>query len=279
MTVPNAPLVLFHADCMDGLVAAWVARRALGPDATLTPVEYGSSPPLDEAEGRDVLVVDFSYARADILALKARARSLRVLDHHKTAAARLAGLDACTFDVERSGARLAWDHLFPGAAAPWIVDYAEDRDLWRWRLPHSREVSAWLHARCRTVDDVEVVFGEGAGAAAKAGGHCRLVEHRTVASIASEARLGAFAGYVVPVVNAPRAYVSEVLERLAPGHAFAAAWQVRADGSVRYSLRSDPEGIDVSAVAACFEGGGGQEHAAGFTVPSLAELAHADVAR
>src|SRR5262249_25358010 len=57
--------------------------------------------------------------------------------------ARLAGI-ACVFDMERSGARLAWEYFFPEKDPPWLVNYVQDRDLWRWKLPHSREVSAFI---------------------------------------------------------------------------------------------------------------------------------------
>jgi hypothetical protein len=34
-------LVIYHASCMDGFAAAWVARKYLGPDAEYMPHQYG----------------------------------------------------------------------------------------------------------------------------------------------------------------------------------------------------------------------------------------------
>src|SRR4029077_17890731 len=77
----------------------------------------------------------------------AKAKSLVVLDHHQTAEAELVGLKpqngAIHFDMERSGIGMAWDH-FMGSRRPWIVNYIEDRDLWRKALPHSDMVNAYL---------------------------------------------------------------------------------------------------------------------------------------
>lgn len=280
--VPDVPrvLVLYHANCTDGLVAAWAARRAFGHSAEYLPVRYGDPPPVDAARGRDVLLVDFSYPRAELFALASAASSLQVLDHHKSAAAELEGLAFCTFDLERSGARLAWDHLHPGVEVPWIVLWSEDRDLWRWRLPDSRAVNAWLGASMRTLDDVDRVVMEGFDHARIAGGACLVAMERYLDAAVADAQLAHIAGYVVPVVNATRRHVSELLERLAIGQSFAAAWHVRGDGSVQYSLRAaDEEGaVDVSTVAACF-GGGGNKRAAGFEVPSLADIVHRAVGR
>lgn len=262
------PLVLYHADCMDGLVAAWVLWRSRAwAGGEFVAVRYGDPPPIDLARGRDVVVLDFSYSREDTIALARAAGAFRLLDHHQTAADRLAGLPECTVDMTKSGARLAWwMESGSSGSAPWIVDYVEDRDLWRWELPHSREVNAWLGARCRTFEDLEAVHRQGPTAAREAGVACLVMIQRYVESAAAEAQRSYMLGHVVPVVNASRPHVSELLEHLAAGHPFAAAWHRRADGATVYSLRSSKGGIDVGALATRV-GGGGRQHTAGFTVP------------
>ena len=39
---------------------------------------------------------------------------------------------------------MTWRHLFPLHEAPKILQYVEDRDLWRWKLPNSRAVNAYI---------------------------------------------------------------------------------------------------------------------------------------
>lgn len=61
--------------------------------------------------------------------------------------------------------------------------------------------------------------------------------------------------------------ISEVAQELAKGRPFGVCWFDLSNGGERvYSLRSLPDGIDVSEVAKKM-GGGGHKHAAGFKVP------------
>ena len=105
-------------------------------------------------EGRDVLIVDFFYPLPILRAMAAEARSVLVLDHHKTAREDLAELLTppatwsswinpiqwtgpnlrAIFDLNRSGAGLTWDYLHPGVPRPRIIDLIEDRDLWRFKF-------------------------------------------------------------------------------------------------------------------------------------------------
>lgn len=148
-------ICIYHANCADGFTAAWCVRWALGETVEFIPASYGEEPP--EVDGADVIIVDFSYKRPAMEKLAASAKSVLVLDHHKTAEADLIALPltqdtwrqhlrcgvrlAALFDMQRSGAQMAWDYFCQGDR-PWLVDYIADRDLWRWELAASREVSA-----------------------------------------------------------------------------------------------------------------------------------------
>ena len=258
--------IIYHGGCVDGLVAAWVARLKFAEDSAddvdCVPAQYGSEPP--DVTGRDVVIVDFSYPRDALVRMADAARSIVVLDHHKTARDALEGLPFCVFDMERSGAGLAWDILHPGKPRPWIVDYAEDRDLWRWKLPDSREVNAWLQSTPLTLDAVNDAVAAGRDAALHAGRAVTIAQRRYIETAKSGARLAMVGSFgPVPVVNAGAYCNSEVVGELAVGHPFAAAWVECSDGGVLYSLRSSPDGVDVSAIAKAF-GGGGHRNAAGF---------------
>lgn len=155
------PLVIYHANCMDGAGAAFAAWLKFGDEAEYRPASYGDPAPTDEeVRGRDVYVLDFSYPRAEleriadavelippgVVTHKGR---LVVLDHHKTAQENCEGLDFCTFDMGMSGAALAWEHFHvPSGRHTYTLNplfaYIQDRDLWRWDIPDSREISAAL---------------------------------------------------------------------------------------------------------------------------------------
>jgi uncharacterized protein len=109
-------ICIYHANCADGMGAAWAVHRALGADVEFVAAKYGDKPQLSEPckyhstcepctdclgtgyelgggpfLDRDVLIVDFSYPLATLRAMAAEARSVLVIDHHATAEADLVG--------------------------------------------------------------------------------------------------------------------------------------------------------------------------------------------
>jgi len=217
------------------------------------------------------MIVDFSYPLAVMQSIAAAAKSLVVLDHHKTAEAALASFSApnaiVTFDMERSGAGLAWDHFFPGRPRPWIVDYVEDRDLWRHRLPNGPAVNAYLGTLRYDFEAWYVASRRDIEEIARLG---EVVEDKIrhyVTEVSKNARRITFEGYDVPIVNAPQVDISELVGFLSAGEPFAMGWWQRSDGKFSYSLRSRGD-FDVSALAKK-HGGGGHKNAAGFLSNTL----------
>lgn len=46
------------------------------------------------------------------------------------------------FDLKKCGAVLTWEYFFPEESIPEFLYYVQDRDLWQWKLPKSREINA-----------------------------------------------------------------------------------------------------------------------------------------
>ena len=191
-----------------------------------------------------------------------------VLDHHKTAKAELEGLPFATFDLEKSGAVLAWEHFHPGKSVPKMLEYLQDRDLWRFALPGSREAAQWMRshpfdfpvwnfARDAFEDEVALhaVWSEG--------GAMLRFQDQQVSLMADRQEGIIIGGYNVPCVNATL-FFSEVGEELckrypdAPFSAYYLDWPDRR----QWGLRSRG-GFDCSEVAKKY-GGGGHPGAAGF---------------
>lgn len=260
------PLVLFHGDCMDGFGSAWAAHELFGDGAEYVPAVYGRGE-LPDVAGRDVLILDYSYPRAVLLNMTARARSLVLLDHHKTAEADLQGLDFALFDMNRSGAGIAWDTIHSPDSRPNLIQYVEDRDLWKFQLPNSKAINAWIGCVEQTFDEWDhlagLLDGYGYSVAERGAAILRKIDCY-VRDMVKQARVCTFAGHPgVPVVNAPYINTSELVGELAKSAPFAVGWFQDGDGKYRYSLRSCGE-FDVSALAKTF-GGGGHRQAAGFT--------------
>lgn len=265
--------VWYHSNCYDGFGAAWAASKALGREGVVyTPCSYGYPPP-EFDHGDNIIIVDFSFPRDVLLDLKQKAGSIDVHDHHKTAEAALEGLSFCRFDMNRSGAGMAWYHFHAGIPRPRLIQHIEDRDLWRFAVPGSKEVHAYLCAHPfdfavwdRIAEelerDPERIYAIGASLLG-----AKLME---VEKTCKSAWLGQYAGSKVAVVNTA-AHWSEIghhlLEKF-PEAAFAASFTVFAD-QVMWSLRGRGD-FDVSELAKQF-GGGGHKSAAGFKAKTLAE--------
>jgi oligoribonuclease NrnB/cAMP/cGMP phosphodiesterase (DHH superfamily) len=70
--------------------------------------------------------------------------TLVVLDHHKTAEEDLAGLDYAIFDMDKSGAVLAWEYFHPDKAIPEVLLNIQDGDLWKFERANTKELRAAL---------------------------------------------------------------------------------------------------------------------------------------
>lgn len=267
------PLVLYHSNCYDGFTAAWAVWKAFGNEADYKPVQYGSEPP-DEAAGRRVIIVDFSYPRAMLDRLSLVATRIEVYDHHKTAEADLAywadeapETRRVIFDMARSGAGIAWDYFHVGLPRPTLVNYVEDRDLWRWALPQSREVSDFIRSwpyDFETWNAVAFELEHHLEDAKKAGACIRRTTETRVKAIARHARLMKFNGIEIPVVNCSWDF-SEIGEEIAHHSAgqVGGYYFDRADGKRQWGFRATGD-FDCSELCKSF-GGGGHKGAAGFT--------------
>lgn len=254
--------VLYHSKCYDGFGAAYAAWKRLGDTAKYIAVGYGHPPP-EMPEATQVFIVDFSYPK-DVLLKLAETTEVTVLDHHKTAQENLEGLSGTNpfvvFDMERSGALIAWEFFHPGEPAPILLQHISDRDLWRFKMDRSAEVHKALVSLPMDFNlwdrlDVEDLKKEGA--------ICERIYTQLVDNIVESAWMGKVDGHSVPIVNTSIAW-SEVGHKLCfdhPGSPFAASFTIFND-QVMWSLRSRGE-FDVSAIAKKF-GGGGHKNAAGF---------------
>jgi oligoribonuclease NrnB/cAMP/cGMP phosphodiesterase (DHH superfamily) len=254
-------IVIHHAHCVDGFTAAWAAWKRF-PDAKFIPAQYGDDPP--DVRDQDVLIVDFSYKRDVMLRMREGAKSLLCLDHHWTAQAELEGLEFAVFDMNRSGAGLTWDTLSPNRRLN-IISYVEDRDLWRFALPHSKEINAYIGSQEQTFENWDRIAKMTYEEILPLGQACYAIVERYVETMVEHAALRTFHEARIPVVNVPPPMVSEVLHALtSPKEPFAVAWFQRNDGLYQYSLRSVGD-FDVSEIAKTYPGGGGHKNAAGFT--------------
>lgn len=285
-------LCLYHANCDDGFTAAWAIWKRW-PRCEFRAVQYGNPPPEDVA-GKHVLIVDFSWPAEQLEQIAETATTVLALDHHKTAQSALSGMNQIVrpthenvircfsrmsggprsrilveFDMERSGARMAWNFAHPGANPHVIVNLVEDRDLWRFNFPETKPIRMLLQSVLRDFgawDEVASHISADLLGAVSTGRAIQRFYDARVEEMAVSAGVQTFYGFDrVPVAHVPYAFVSDVCNRLLelhPDAPFAAACVV-AYGETTYSLRSDNGREDVSEIAKS-HGGGGHRNAAGF---------------
>jgi oligoribonuclease NrnB/cAMP/cGMP phosphodiesterase (DHH superfamily) len=187
-------------------------------------------------------------------------KELLILDHHITAQRILEGFPNAYFDQTKSGAVLSWEWAH-GTAAPWLLQYIQDKDLWTWALPGSREINAALASY---PFDFSVWDGFTQSMLEQEGRAILRYERELVGKLAAQALMVEFQGVAVPAVQSA-ILTSQIGERLSPHYPFCLIWHDR-DGRRYFSMRSGPDGTDVGTIATSF-GGGGHTHAAGFSVP------------
>lgn len=262
------------------MTAAWAAWKHFGADYAgqqvhYYPMAYGREEP-HTYPSDTVYMVDFSLTAAPLVALCERVTKVVLLDHHKTAVEEVDKVPArpnleVILDMDRSGASITWDY-FHFRERPNIVRYAEDHDLWRFKLPYSKEIRQWLRMFDYTLEDWDKAAAilddaDGFAAAAQTGIALVKFQDQQVEQMAKRARWLVVGGVRVPVANAT-CFFSEVGNRLLelyPEAPFAGYYMDRGDGIRQWGLRSRP-GIDISGIAKGY-GGGGHAQAAGWQEP------------
>ena len=277
------PVCFFHAGCPDGFGAAWALWRAWGERGRYLPKGHSDALDVASHRGAEVVFVDIAPDNETLRGLSEVVERLVVLDHHRSSRERYrsdpslenlieAGGHRVIFDLDHSGAVLAWNYFHPETPAPELLLYVQDQDLWSWKLPRSEEVNAAIgsHRRDFEVWDelaerpVRELAAEGAPLVRAARTELERALHGAHPLRIGERRIEA--------VNAPqqRSAIGHALaKRAAYGLQWGAVYRLmgtRVDVSI-YSVGE----LDVSKVAAGY-GGGGHRNAAGFSVSLAAWL-------
>jgi oligoribonuclease NrnB/cAMP/cGMP phosphodiesterase (DHH superfamily) len=146
-------IVIYHQGCPDGISALWCANSYYKTNNIK--FEKLSCPagkdPIGDFENKKILFVDLCPSLDFISNISQIANKITILDHHKSA------LDMYSnnleilknvknveilLKMEFSGCQLTWDYFYPNTERPWFIEYVADRDLWKWSLPNSKEISS-----------------------------------------------------------------------------------------------------------------------------------------
>lgn len=278
-------IVIYHGNCADGFGAAWVLRKAfaelplykVGPNAEpWANAEFYAgvyqTPPPDVTDCM-VYIVDFSYKRDVILSMLEKCTRMVIIDHHISA---ITDLDSIVhpklqtyFDVEHSGAMLAWLYFFGSPEPPVLITRIEDRDLWRFKFSDTREIQANLFSYPYDFDVWDQLMYESEVSLHGMQKEGAAIERKHFKDIKELLKVGQrraiIAGYDVPIANVPYTLSSDAGHIMDENEPFAACYMDTPEGRI-FSLRSRAgKGIDVSEIAKKY-GGGGHKNAAGFKI-------------
>jgi hypothetical protein len=271
-------ICFYHAGCPDGFGAAWAIWKAWGAEGEYRARGHDDALRPDELAGRLVVFADNAPSNASLRQLADSVEQLVVLDHHVSALERFhadpelgpalaARGHRIQFDLEHSGAVLAWRYFHPATPMPPLLAYVEDQDLWRWKLPDSAAVNAAIYSYPRRFDTWEELAAAPVARLVAEGAPIARA-HRIEVDRALKGVHGITVGGLrLEAVNAlfHRALIGhELAKRGAHGVPAGAVYRLtsrRVDCSL-YSIGS----FDVAKIAARY-GGGGHRNAAGFHVP------------
>ncbi len=265
-------IVLYHRNCMDGFGGAYAAWKKFGADAEYIAVQYHDNPKIDLTD-KEVYILDFSYPKEVLLDIEKKASKLVVLDHHIGAKDAVESVREHVFDNDHSGAVISWNYFHPDTTLPKILTYVQDNDLFKFTLPHSKEIvtfldsvpfdfSIWddLMQKCEDAVQFEKIIEQGK--------ICRAYFDYVCNHIIKSADTVKFEGYEVFAVNAntlPQLFRSTIGNMLAlKKPPFAIVWAEK-NNNWRFSLRGDWS-VDLTEIAGRY-GGSGHKSSAAFSLP------------
>ncbi len=267
----------YHAGCPDGFGAAWAVWRAWGDAGRYVPRRHEHRIRAGEYAGDWVAFVDIAPTNEELGPLAEVAERLTIVDHHITArdhylsdlqlvnAVEDAGHEI-VFDMDHSGAVLAWHHFADGKPVPDLLRYVEDQDLWNWTLPQSEEINAAITTYPRRFDTWSELADRDISELAREG-------ESVVRANRMEIERRVQSAHPVQIDGVPFEAVNATTVRSALGHALAQrrafgveqACVYRVAGDRVYATLYSIGDVDVAAIAVRY-GGGGHRNAAGFTV-------------
>jgi uncharacterized protein len=263
----NKIVVIYHGDCPDGFSGAWAAWKKFGNKATYIGAVDRHNPP-DNLQGKEVYFIDWVYPKATMAEVMKIAKKVIALDHHETAEDATRSVTEFSYDVNHSGAVLAWQYFHPNKPVPKLLLYVEDFDLWKWKYKDTRAIQAVLDTQPQTFEKWsklvrKVENAESRAECIKLGRTLIEYQERLIEHALTEAEPVEFEGYEVLAVNS-LFFGSELGDRLSKiKPPFSIIWR-EGKRSIRVSLRSR-NGFDVSKIAQKY-GGGGHKEAAGFKI-------------
>lgn len=261
-------ICVYHDNCMDGLSSAWVVSTYFKDySIKLIPASYGRNLNLNLNKCSQLIVVDYSFSLEEFREYSSKVEEIIWIDHHETSeeialSKKLPRNIKIIHNKQHCGAVLTWNYFFSFLEIPKFLLYVEDRDLWKWELPNSKEINTGINSYGFNLDNIPKFFD--LDNMKEEGKILLRQQENNINQLLKNVIRFNLCGYNVPCLNTPPFYISEAGSILAKNEPFSLLWY-DTDEYTSISLRSSKDGIDVSKIAKKF-GGGGHINAAGFNL-------------
>lgn len=304
----------YHKGCPDGIASAWCIKRKY----PYSECNFVGVPPavneLDESlyKKKRVYFVDVCSSEKVLKKVYEKAKSVTILDHHKTYKEMLDKFDTnayntkikVIFDMNRAGCQMAWDYIEENIKRklkkkenpirPFFIEYIADRDLWKFSLENSKLVNTGLHDMgYMCFDKMDEMYEKWVSKSDKKFltdtviPRARITEEKNNKDIDIAVRYANRGKididgkiYNVWLTSSPRHLRSDICNKLAKKQFsdgtqpdFAVNWTYDFPTKQWWiSTRTVKNDIDLAKLCANFSDGGGHAKAAGFTIPSDSTL-------
>ena len=276
-------IVLYHANCPDGLASAWVAKKRFGDSAEYVSIKRGEGfPNILNINGEnisyanlkeiEIYVMDFSFIKEEIKDAESKFKKIVIIDHHISSKEEVESAHEHVFDLDHSGCFLTWQYFYPNSDVPLLLQYISEGDIYKYRLPNHEKYMPAIYGREQTFENIDILNNlmnsvEGREKLAEQSELLQQYENKILAPALDSIHWVEFEGMTIPAVNVclPIDERSDLLRRVYDIHppvALSYRWD---GGEWKCSLRSNGQ-FDCTTIATKY-GGGGHAGAAGFAVP------------
>ena len=263
-------LILYHKNCPDGFGAAWAARKKFGNKAEYLGVDHRFTPKEKFIKTRkEIYTLDFCYSQSILKKLLKINPNIAVIDHHITSKEIIKSAKNYFYALNHSGSVLSWMYFHSKKPVPRLLQYIEDVDLWKWKLPFSAEISVALELYnnfdFKKWDKIAPNFEDAKKIMKYVNEGKLILKYRgaILKRILGGVEKVKFEKQKAYVINSP-VWQSEIGNYIVKNKkAIGIVWS-RKSGKINVSLRSNGK-IDVSKLA-FKHGGGGHKAASGFTL-------------
>lgn len=263
-------IVFYHKDCPDGFGAAWAAWKRLGSKAEYIGIEPRNST-LPVLKNKEIYFLDIGRSKSEMLGLLAINKGVVFIDHHISRRDIAEAMPESVFSLNHSGAYLAWKYFHGQKSVPKLILYIEDNDLWKFKIPYTKEIVAALDTRgfgFALWDKISGDFqnNERRVAYIKEGKAITKFQNAIVESIVHRVSENIiFEKHKAIAVNSSElaSEIGDLVVRKKKLSPLCVIWHYQ-PGMIYFHLRSNKT-VDVSKIAQKF-GGGGHREAAGFDI-------------